>query len=194
MRSIALSLSLVFSFVLLVGAGCASRIKVATDFDPNFDFSQVRSFAWLDDRSGVEGDRADVSSLLDQRIRSAIEADLLGKGLALADQTSADVLVSYHLGVEQKLDVNTIHTGYGYGYGYRRGYGYRGVGTTTTVDQYEEGTLLIDLIQPGDKQLVWRGSGRARVKQSTTPEERDQRVREAVTVILAGFPPTPKTK
>ena len=48
----------------LVGFACSS-VKVASDFDPDADFSQVRSYAWLDDRSGVEGDRSDVSSLLE---------------------------------------------------------------------------------------------------------------------------------
>ena len=77
--------SVVLGLALVSGLGglACSGLKVATDFDPNADFTKIRSYAWLDERSGVEGDLDDVSSLLDQRIRRAIEAVLLGKGLAI---------------------------------------------------------------------------------------------------------------
>jgi Domain of unknown function (DUF4136) len=162
-----------------------SGVRVNTDYDPKADFSNVRSYAWFDERSGVEGDRQDVTSLLDRRVRRAVDAELQRKGIALVDKSSAKVLVSYHLGVETKLDVNTINSGYGYGAYGRSG----GMITTTTVTEYQEGTLLIDVIDPSAKQLVWRGSGQARVHQRSTPEEREARVDEAVKEILEKFPP-----
>ena len=182
------SVILVLTLFCGLGALACSSLKVATDFDPNADFTKIRSYAWLDERSGVEGDRNEVSSLLDQRIRRAIDAELLGKGLAISERDSADVLVSYHLGVEKKLDVNTIHTGYGYGrYG-----GYGGGRTETYVSEYEEGTFLVDLIEPSKKELIWRGSGQARVKRSSSPEDREERVREVVAKVLAAYPPGAK--
>ena len=168
----------------LAFAAC-SGIKVSTDYDPDVDFSALRSYAWLDDRSGIEGDRADVTSLLDRRVRSAVDETLPGKGLAQVARDEAEVLVSYHFGIETKLDVNTIHSSYGYG---RGRYGARG-SSQTTVKEYEEGTLLIDLIDPASKQLVWRGAGQARIRRSTTPEQSEERVRQAVAMILAEFPP-----
>ncbi len=182
--------SVVLGLALISGLGglACSGLKVATDFDPNADFTQIRSYAWLDERSGVEGDRDDVSSLLDQRIRRAIEAELLGKGLAILERESADVLVSYHLGVERKLDVRTIHSGYGYGRGWHRGYGGYGY-TETYVNEYEEGTFLIDFIEPSKKELIWRGSGQARVKRSSSPEDRQERIRKVVAKVLGPYPP-----
>jgi hypothetical protein len=174
----------VVTLSLAAFAAC-STVRVTTDYDPEVDFATVDTYAWLDQRSGVEGDRADVTSLLDQRIRHAIDDVLQGKGLALVPRDEARVLVSYHLGVETKLDVNTIHTGYGYGRGW---YG-AGGSTHTTVREYEEGTLLIDLVDALSRQLVWRGSGEARVRRSTSPEQREERIRKAVAEILADFPP-----
>ena len=190
------SVILVLALVCGLGGLACSSLKVATDFDPNADFTKIRSYAWLDERSGVEGDRNDVSSLLDQRIRRAIDAELLGKGLAISDRESADVLVSYHLGVEKKLDVNTIHTGHGYGAGWHGGYGrygaYGGGRTETYVSEYEEGTFLVDLIEPSKKELIWRGSGQARVNRSSSPEDRKKRIREVVEKVLAAYPPGAK--
>jgi hypothetical protein len=167
-----------------------SGIRVTTDYDPNADFSNVRTYAWFDDRSGVEGDRADVTSLLDRRVRSAVDAELQRKGIQLVDRSEAEALVGYHLGIENKLDVDTINTGYGYGR-YGR---YGGIGTTTTVREYQEGTLLIDVIDPSSKQLIWRGSGQSRINQYSTPADREQRVNEAVKQILEKFPPRADTR
>jgi uncharacterized protein DUF4136 len=181
MRSIAW-LALAFAS----GFFACSGVRVTTDYDPSADFSGVRSYAWFDERSGVQGDRADVTSLLDRRVRSAVDAELQRKGLARVDKGAAKIVVTYHLGVETKLDVNTVNTGYGYGrYGRFGGVG----GTTTTVSEYQEGTLLIDMIDPSSKQLIWRGSGQARIRQSSTPEDREKRINEAVKQILADFPP-----
>jgi hypothetical protein len=178
------------AWVAVAGSIACSGIRVTTDYDPNADFSDVRSYAWLDENSGVQGDRPDVASLLDRRVRSAVDSELQGKGIAAVDRSAAKVLVTYHLGVESKLDVNTINSGYGYGR-YGR---YGGISTTTTVHEYQEGTLLIDVIDPETKQLVWRGSGQARLRDYSTPEQREQRVKEAVKEILADFPPGAKKR
>lgn len=170
---------------LLLACLACSGVRVTTDYDPSADFTKLRSYAWLDDRSGVQGDRADVTSLLDRRVRRSVDAELQRKGLSSVGRTEADVLVTYHLGVETKLDVNTIDTGYGYGRGAYRG----GISTHTTVTEYQEGTLLIDVIDPKSKQLVWRGSGQSRLRRSSTPEQREQRIDEAVAQILESFPP-----
>ena len=165
-----------------------SGIRVTTDYDPSADFTRLRSYAWLDEQSGVEGDRSDVTSLLDRRVRRAVDAEMQRKGLSAVDRGQADVLVAYHLGVETKLDVNTINSGYGGGpYGYRGG-----VYSHTTVTEYQEGTLLIDVVEPKAKQLIWRGSGQARIWKSTTPAEREKRIDQAVGEILKSFPPRPE--
>ena len=167
-----------FALASAAASFACSGIRVTTDYDPSADFSDVRSYAWFDERSGVQGDRADVTSLLDRRVRSAVDAELQRKGIARVDKSAAKVLVSYHLGVETKLDVNTVNTGYGYGR-YGR---YGGISTTTTVREYQEGTLLIDVIDPSSKQLVWRGSGQARIRAVEQPRgarEADRRGGEA---------------
>ena len=57
------------------------------------------------------------------------------------------------------------------------------------VDQYEEGTLLLDFVSPRDRQLIWRGSAQSRLRDIKTPEKREARVREVVGKILERFPP-----
>ena len=58
-----------------------------------------------------------------------------------------------------------------------------------TVDQYDEGTLILDVIDSCTEKLIWRGMAIDRVEFSARPEQRDERVRLAVEKMLASFPP-----
>jgi hypothetical protein len=177
---------------LTTGIAC-STLKVSSDWDAEVDFSKIQTYAWIGQDSGVQGFGGE-GSLLDQRIRKAVHETLATKGFSEVDRKEADVLVSYHINVENKLDVQTIQRGYGYGYGgggryrsYGGGAGY----SDTYVTEYEEGTFLLDLVEPNRMELVWRGSAQSRITQQSTPEKREERVREVVGKVLAQYPPEP---
>jgi hypothetical protein len=57
------------------------------------------------------------------------------------------------------------------------------------VREYDEGTLLLDVLQSGSGALLWRGSGVATVREKSTPEKRTKRINAAVKKILERFPP-----
>jgi hypothetical protein len=59
----------------------------------------------------------------------------------------------------------------------------------THVNQYDEGTLVIDIVDAEAGKLVWRGSGSRRISTSPTPQKTTRRINEAVEAILARFPP-----
>jgi len=172
------------SIALALWAGC-STVQVQTDWNPSTDFSKLHSYAWLTERPLQTGDPRFDNPLVDQRIRSATAETLATKGFAPAPQASADFLMAYLITSQQKTDVNTVYESYGYG---MRGFGGPGY-ARTYVTQYELGTLILDVLDPKTKTLVWRGSGSAVLSETRTPEERDKRVRAAVQEILAKFPP-----
>jgi hypothetical protein len=60
------------------------------------------------------------------------------------------------------------------------------------VDTYDVGTLLIDFISPQSNNVIWRGSGQSRIQELKTPEERQERIQDAVDRILKQFPPEKK--
>ena len=59
----------------------------------------------------------------------------------------------------------------------------------TRVREYEQGTLLLDFVDPETRQLLWRGSASARIRPSSSPEESQKRANEAVAAMLERFPP-----
>jgi hypothetical protein len=172
---------------LLVALGCAAT-RTSSDYDPAANFASYHSYGWLPDLPAATGDPRADNPLLHERIRTNIDRVMKSKGFALSEDP--DVLITYHVSTAQKLDVDTWNSGVGY-YG---GWGYGWGIPQTTVRQYEEGTLIIDVIDARAKKVIWRGTGTRRLAEGQLdPAERDQRVFESVNDTLAGFPPQPKS-
>jgi len=169
--------------VLVLGiTACAT--KVETDYKPGADFSAYKTFSWYD-KTSVPKKGEVVNTLFDDRVRSAIQNTLKLRGYS--EGKSPDFLVTYHFSVEQKLESRDVSVGLAYS---PRGWGWgAGVNTGTTVNQYEEGTLMIDILDAAGKELLWRGYVQERLYGSKTPEEREEDIQEAVTAILTKFPP-----
>jgi hypothetical protein len=167
-----------------VAGGC-SNMQISSDYDPGVDFSRLGSYGWLPDPRPPTGDPRLDSSLLDGRIRSAVKAQLAARGYREVSPDQADFLVTYHVALESKLDVDTMYRSYGYGWG--RGYG--PVELDTVVREYEQGTLLLDFVDPETRNLIWRGSASAEITPDSTPERRQERVNRAVAGMLERFPP-----
>jgi hypothetical protein len=177
---------LVASLLILgvaLGVGC-SGVSVVTDFDPDVEFTGFKKYAWLpDERPG--GDPRLHNDLIDAVVRRSVDGSLAERGFEKVPLASADFLVTYYLGLETRIDVRTVHSSFRYS---RRGWS-GSVGTDTRVRQYERGTLLIDVLDPSSRRLVWRGSADSRVSSRSDPARRDQQIDDAVRRILDRFPP-----
>lgn len=176
------------ALVILASAalgGCSS-VEINHDYDRNVDFSRFKSFAWIQEPvTDVSGDARSArqrNSLLDKRIRGAVNDELERKGLAV-DTDAPDLFVAYHTGVQDKVDV----TDWGYSY---RDYYWGAGGRDIDVYQYQEGTLIIDLIDANSKDLVWRGSAKGTLDENPSPEQQEQKIRDVVQQILDDYPPT----
>jgi len=180
----ALSRRIIATVLVAFFLACAST-RVTDDYDVNADFSSYATFAWLPQPQEMTGDARVDNPLIAERVRAAIDRTLTSKGYRPASETPPDFLVGYFLSLEQKIDVRTIDRYYGAGR-YRH---WGGIGYETHVTQYEEGTLVIDIVDAEAERLVWRGAGSRRISKSPTPQKSTQRVNEAVEAILARFPP-----
>jgi hypothetical protein len=57
------------------------------------------------------------------------------------------------------------------------------------VQQYQQGTLIIDVVKTADKELVWRGVGTKALSPNPTPKTIDRNVNLVVSKIMQSFPP-----
>jgi hypothetical protein len=176
-----------------LGTACSS-VRTQFDFDPRADFSAWRTYAWYPSGSPPTGDFRLDNPMLHGRIEAALDHTLGERGFTKVRDRAPDFYVNYHLSTEERLDVRTMNRVYFGGPHGRswRGAGWGGVGwSETVVNQYEEGTLVIDFVDVSVRRLVWRGSGTRRLSRDPRPDRVTQRVNEAVDEILAQFPPNP---
>ena len=169
------------SFLLIVFS--CSSVNVYSDYDKGTDFSNYKTYAFY--KKGI--DKVEISDLDKKRILRAIERELKAKGMVPSD--NPDLLVNIFTKSREKIDVyNNNYYGwypwyYGYGYGPGYGFGYTNVTSST------EGTLFIDLIDAGKKELAWQGIGVGILSYAKNIEKKEARINEIVTNIMMQYPP-----
>ena len=145
----------------LLLAACSPSVKVRSDTDPSVNLRQFQTYDFFS-QMGVEGDN--YSNLLGQHFRDAISSQMNSRGFTQSGTPQLQINVS--IGAEDKVRVNTYQDPYLYGGYYGRGYGaygygspwgYHGGGTRTTVHQYTEANVYIDLVDASEHKMVWQG-------------------------------------
>ncbi len=176
----------------LVLSACAT-VSTSTDYDPAANFSALKTYDWAGPQPITGNPRLD-SDILHTRIRNAVERELATMGYRKVTSGEPDFKVAYHVGLEDKLDV-TSFTYYDYDYpAYyhgRAGFGPSAAWpqTETHVYQYEEGTLLLDIVDPLTNKLIWRGTAKAEVDPNQSSEKKEAKINKAVQKLLSKFPP-----
>ena len=117
------------------------------------------------------------NELMADRITTMFKKELAEGGL-IEVTDNPDIYVTYHSTSKENTSYNTTSMGFG-GYGdYYDGWGGWGMGgmgnSTTYATTYTEGTLIFDAYEPGDKKMVWRGTGTVTVK--AKPEKQIKQV------------------
>jgi hypothetical protein len=175
-------------------AGC-STMEVSYDYDPKAKFSGLNTYDWLDEPQKSTGDpRIDDNTILKSRVQTAVDTALAARGFRKVS-SDPDFLVAYHVSLDRQQSVQTLNSYYGYspgwGYGYGASYrpGYWAGAPETYVYEYEEGTLILDVVDPKSKELMWRGSAQDEVNFKSTPEKAQAQINEAVNGMLEHFPP-----
>jgi hypothetical protein len=164
--------------VLLGLAASCAPVTTRWDYDPEADFSQYKTFNWMPDedrgeRAGQEWDHP----FVDKRIQQALIVALQGKGFEKT-ATQPDLLVAYRFTSKQKTAVHVYDPPYPY-------WGPQ----PTEVQRLREGTLVIDLVDPQTRRLVWRGWGVGDAEMATRPDLSPEYLRRAVKEILKHYPP-----
>jgi len=167
-------------FVAITTIGCSS-VSVMYDYDAQFDFASLKVYDWMAKPSGV----STRMGFFDERVTHAVNSQLAAKGYE-GESTNPDFLIAYHVGVRDRINVQD----WGYNYG-PRGYP---LDRDISVQQYTQGTLILDFVDPKTKQLIWRGTAQGVVDPGSSPETKEEKVNEAVSRILEKFPPLAQTR
>jgi hypothetical protein len=171
-------------FGACVLAAC-STVTVTTDYDRSAPFSKYKTY-----RLAPASRSQTLGPISEAALRASLRRELSPRGIVETTAGKADLAVVRHAFHEKKLAVHQ-YTDWGYGYGaWPYGYGYYGMWagaprTYVDVNQYTEGTLVVDFVDARTQRLVFRGTGKAVVG---GPESNTRKIDEAVTKMIAAFP------
>jgi len=164
-----------FSWFALVALICmisaiASAQNVNVDWKRGTDFSPFKTYAW-----GISP-RPVNDPLWHQRILDNIDGALAGKGLVKVDlNANPDMIVVYSAGLRQ----NVSYQGYSTGWWNRMG----------TINQVveNEGTLVVDLADPRQRTILWRGTATETL--SDKSDKNIQKLQKMVSKMFQKYPP-----
>jgi len=172
--------------MMLAHSGNAQKVKI--DFDRDYDFSKVHRYQWRTHPIFEKHpELADQYSTAIQLVMNATNQQLMKKGYQPAG-SAPDVFLTFFVTGRGVTKTYTDMIGPAGVYGW---YGWYAppVWTVTRTEQYVEGTLLMDLIDPKDARLIWRASATDSIQDF---QNRDKNVDSAVKKIFSKFPPKAK--
>jgi hypothetical protein len=167
-------------------AACSSPVTVTTDYDHAASFGHYKTYTLAPPKAGQT-----LAPISEAALRDTLRTQLAARGIVETSSGKADLHIVRHAFLKEKISVQQ-YTDWGYmghaGWPYR--YGYYGMWATapvtyTDVNQYSEGTLILDFVDARTKKLVFRGMGKA---VAGGPEENAPKIKEAVEKIVAEFP------
>ena len=194
--------------------GCSTAL-VKSDFDRDVNFAGHQTFEWAPRPDKADSGYSAQNSLLEKRLRHAVEQEFAAKGFRKQTTGTPDFLITYRVDFNDKLEVTSRDNYwsasygywpgyYGFGFGYWPGYYNFGFGSRyyyapgfygiegpyrREYREYKEVTLTLDLLNPATKELIWRGWYVDEVEDVNLQEEK---IGEAVKRILEKFPPERK--
>jgi hypothetical protein len=171
--------------LILSIAACSSGPTIRSNLDKTADFSRYSTYGFFDEPAGST---APYESIGRRHLKSAIDREMQARGFKPSEQP--ELLVNIHVEQKDKVQVSQEPAGYGGYYGYRAGmYGW-GAGTYTSVDQYTEGTLNIDVVDRAQKKLLWEGIAIGRITQRMY-ENLEPTIDAVVKDVFLKFPTQP---
>lgn len=144
----------------------AQTVRVKWERDT--DFSKYQTYTWHQEPSD------DVADDIDQIIVNHIDGVMSINGI-FRDDYESDLFITYHGSAEDSFEIQGE---------YRSDWSSPGA---ITIDSHRAGTLVVDIVDVDQNQVVWRGIATATVERESRKNR--QLVSNALTKMFESFPP-----
>ncbi len=180
-------LCVVTVFIVFLSACQSSQVMV--DYDTETDFSTFRVYDWHRDNLGA-GEQS-IDPLMLNRIKEAVESELMRSSLSPASQTApADILVLLSVYSETYTQESGSRGSIGFGSGGRSSA--IGIGLSLPLGSdsiVKETHIVVDMIGITDNKLKWRGSRTVKTTDES-PQQLTPIMGSAVAEIFSHYPPS----
>lgn len=176
-------------FAMVTALGCSSPLKVTTDFDKQADFSKYKTYKI----NPVDVRHESVSQHNKDLLRAAVVAEMTRHGFT-QDTLKPDLIMNIVTVIRQTKESMAVTDDYAYGGMYRPYYWNSSFGppvyTTSDANQFKNGSVIIDIADAANSNLLWEGVGSAQIEQPLTNPE--AQIKAVVKEIMKDFPPGKK--
>jgi hypothetical protein len=162
-----------WALLLVLVAACA---YVPVDVESDAAAVSGKTWTWLPRPPVAHGEAA--FALVDERVHAAVERDLAARRFKKVDKERPYYLVTYYAALDKPIEAGAITYAAGVPM------------TAKVVSSYPQGSLVIDVLDAKTGKLVWRGVGRRVFDAKQTPEERKERIDDAVASVVDEFAPS----
>jgi hypothetical protein len=176
----------IFASDAVVSPAAGQKIKV--EFDPHTDFSRLRLYQWR--THPVFEKHPDLKESYGTAIQLVLQegnAQLVKRGLQ-PDDSAPDVFVTFLLQAtagSQTVTTSSPDPWWGAGYGWYA----PATWTTTTIENYLQGMLVLDIVDAHTSKLLWRAYCGEKIEDF---RKRDKDIKSVVKKALERFPPKGK--
>lgn len=190
-------LSLAFLLACSLVGPAAFAQKVNIDFDKQADFSHIRRYQWrLHPMYEKDPSLKEKFSVAIQLVAQSGNKELMKRGFQPVE-SNPDVFLTFFIMADDAQKTTTTYdslaVGPTIGPWWGSPYGWYGadmpVWTTTTVENFIEGALVLDVVDAKTSKLLWRAYARDEIHDMS---QRAKNIDSAVRKALNKFPPKKK--
>lgn len=171
---------------LFLLSGCSSGMQISWDWAP--EAAEVtKKYKTFDVKPPEEG-AGRMDNITYARIEGAVDQELRRKGMWRDISGNPDCWVVPYTTSDTKVERGG---GASYGVGYSTyGGGAFGVSfSNRSTRTYQQGTLILDIVDGRENELIWTGQAVTEIKSSTSPERRQRLIDDAIRKLFQRFPP-----
>jgi uncharacterized protein DUF4136 len=178
-----------FTVLVFVFAAIPSSARTVVDFDPSLDFSKYKTFAFVGPVENMVMLQAD-PEIVDLRLHRAVARELTKKGLREVQLSqNPNLIVRYWANTSSQVNIAVLGKWGPYGPYINSEWAWEY--NNVTASSAKEGSVIIDLIDPRAKTLVWRAY---LIRRISNADKDWNKADDDLTRAFESFPPSDKEK
>lgn len=168
----------IYTIALLLSVLACAPIRVNYDFDREINFSNYKTYNYFSDMN------TGLSELDTKRFLEALDAKLSALGIAFSETPD------FYIDITSRTVQSSQQSSFGLGVGGTGNNVGGGVSMGIPIGQSNlNRQLTVEFVDEHNKQLFWQAISESSYKENTTPQVREEEIKQLINKIFSAYPP-----